>query len=89
MRHLTTTPFRATISFMQQSTLWQDGEPKFTRQMTVSQFDAMFPDEQACWTYLLLRRWPVGPKCPRCNNDHVYESTARPWHWQCKKCGQR
>lgn len=71
---------------MQQS--WQDGEPKFTRQMTLSQFDHLFPDEQSCWTYLLLRRWPTGPKCPRCQNDHVYESTARPWHWQCKKCGK-
>ncbi len=73
---------------MQQSTLWQDGEPKFTRQMTLSQFDAMFPDEPSCWTYLLLRRWPTGPQCPRCNNERVYESTARPWHWQCKKCGK-
>jgi transposase-like protein len=71
---------------MQQS--WQEGEPKFTRQMTLGQFDAMFPDEQSCRTYLLLRRWPTGPKCPRCQNDHVYESTARPWHWQCKKCGK-
>jgi len=68
--------------------MWQDGEPKFTRQMTLSQFEAMFPDEQSCWTYLLLRRWPAGPKCPRCNNERVYESTARPWHWQCKKCGK-
>jgi transposase-like protein len=73
---------------MQQSTMWQDGEPKFTRQMTLSQFERMFPDEQSCWTYLLMRRWPTGPKCPRCNNERVYESTARPWHWQCKKCGK-
>jgi len=63
-------------------------EPRFTRQMTLADFDRTFPDEQSCWTYLLLRRWPDGPHCPRCNNDHVYESTARPWHWQCKKCGK-
>ena len=56
--------------------------------MTLSEFERMFPDEQSCWTYLLLRRWPAGPKCPRCQNDHVYESTTRPWHWQCKKCGK-
>jgi len=56
--------------------------------MTLSQFEAIFPDEQSCWMYLLLHRWPSGPKCPRCQNDHVYESTARPWHWQCKKCGR-
>jgi transposase-like protein len=63
-------------------------EPRFTRQMTLAEFDRMFPNEEACWNYLLMRRWPSGPKCPRCQNDHVYESTARPWHWQCKKCGK-
>ncbi|MGH7933290.1 MAG: IS1595 family transposase [Candidatus Binataceae bacterium] len=56
--------------------------------MTLSQFDRLFPDEPSCWTYLLLRRWPDGPHCPRCDNTKVYESTARPWHWQCKKCGK-
>jgi len=56
--------------------------------MTLGDFDRMFPNEESCWTYLLLHRWPSGPRCPRCNNDHVYESTARPWHWQCKKCGK-
>jgi len=64
-------------------------QPRFVRQMTLSQFDALFPNEEACRTYLLLRRWPAGPHCPRCNNDHVYESTARPWHWQCMKCGPK
>jgi transposase-like protein len=65
-----------------------DTEPRFVRQMTLADFDRLFPDEQSCWTYLLLHRWPAGPLCPRCQNDHVYESTARPWHWQCKKCGK-
>jgi transposase-like protein len=67
---------------------YKDNEPRFVRQMTLADFDRLFPDEQSCWTYLLLRRWPSGPHCPRCDNDHVYESTARPWHWQCKKCGK-
>src|SRR5258708_29867286 len=56
--------------------------------MTLSEFDGLFPNEEACCTYLLARRWPKGVHCPRCNNDHVYESKARPWHWQCKKCGK-
>src|ERR1700730_4012302 len=67
---------------------YTENEPRFVRQMTLSDFGRMFPDEQSCWTYLLLHRWPTDPLCPRCNNDHVYESTARPWHWQCKKCGK-
>ena len=82
---LTTALFFANIRIMKD---YKENEPKFTRQMTLSDFEQMFPDEQSCWTYLLTRRWPAGPKCPRCSNDHVYESTARPWHWQCKKCGK-
>jgi len=66
----------------------EEHEPVIVRQLTLGQFERMFPDEQSCWTYLLLHRWPSGPRCPRCDNDHVYESTARPWHWQCKKCGK-
>jgi transposase-like protein len=64
-------------------------EPKLVPQMTLSEFEALFPDEPSCWTYLLNRRWPDGVvHCPRCDNDHVYASKARPWHWQCKKCGK-
>src|ERR1700733_2650180 len=65
-----------------------DYEPRFTRQLTLDQFERLFPDEESCWTYLMMRRWPTGPQCPRCANTRVYESTARPWHWQCKKCGK-
>src|SRR5579872_1548245 len=64
-------------------------EPKFTRQITYAQFDAMFPNEEACWTYLMTRRWPNGVRCARCGNEKVYESKARPWHWQCMNCGPK
>jgi len=57
--------------------------------MTLSEFDRLFPNEEACCTYLLARRWPQGVHCPRCGNDHVYASKARPWHWQCMKCGPK
>jgi transposase-like protein len=64
-------------------------EPKAPKQLTLGQFERMFPDEDSCRTYLLNRRWPDGVvKCVRCANDHVYASKARPWHWQCKKCGK-
>jgi len=66
-----------------------NGDPVFVQQMTLAEFDATFSNETACWTYLMLRRWPTGPQCPRCGNDHVYECGAtRAWHWQCKKCGK-
>jgi transposase-like protein len=57
--------------------------PKFTPQMTIGQFERLFPDEDSCRAYLASRRWPNGATCPRCNKqDHVY-SIAKPWHWEC------
>jgi predicted RNA-binding Zn-ribbon protein involved in translation (DUF1610 family) len=55
--------------------------------MTLAEFDRMFPDETSCKTYLALKRWPDGVSCPRCGNTKVYGSKARPFHWQCMKCG--
>jgi transposase-like protein len=57
--------------------------------MTLGDFEQMFPDEEAARAYLFARRWPGGVRCPRCGNDHVYGSKARPWHWQCMKCGPK
>jgi len=68
---------------------YKDTEPRFTRQMTLADFERLFPDERSCWVYLFARLWPDGiVHCPRCDNDHVYGSKTRPWHWQCKKCGK-
>ena len=61
---------------------------KFTRQMTVGQFDELFPDDDACKAYLTARRWPDGVRCPRCGNDRVYPVTNRPFHWQCSQCAK-
>jgi transposase-like protein len=62
-------------------------QPKFTKQMTLGQFDELFPTDEACKTYLVNRRWPDGVvKCPRCGNDQVYTLHARPFHWLCRNC---
>jgi transposase-like protein len=58
----------------------------FQKQMTISQFEAAFPDEDAAKGYLKLRRWPNGVHCPRCKNEQVYELKTRAWHWQCENC---
>jgi predicted RNA-binding Zn-ribbon protein involved in translation (DUF1610 family)/transposase-like protein len=63
------------------------GEPKITRQMTLADFDRMFPDETSCKAYLMAQRWPKGVSCPRCGNDKVYANKTRPFTWQCMKCG--
>jgi hypothetical protein len=60
--------------------------PKPVPQMTIAQFEAMFPDEAACKTYLQARRWPEAVHCPRCGNTKVYALPSRPFHWQCQAC---
>ena len=61
-------------------------EPRFARQMTLADFDRLFPDEDSCKAYLMQRRWPDGPRCPRCGNEKLYKA-KRPWSWECHKCG--
>jgi IS1 family transposase/transposase-like protein len=60
--------------------------PKPVHQLTNAQFEALFPDEDACKAYLVARRWPEGIRCPRCGNPGVYDLNSRQWHWQCEKC---
>jgi transposase-like protein len=61
-------------------------QPKPVHQLTASQFEAMFPHEDACKAYLQARRWPEGVRCPRCGNPAVYDLPSRKWHWQCAQC---
>ena len=59
---------------------------KRIQQLTVAQFEAMFPDEDACRTYLVQNRWPEGVRCPRCGNENVYELQTMRWKWECSAC---
>jgi len=61
---------------------------QFTQQMTVGEFDALFPTDEACKAYLTARRWPEGVRCPRCSNEKLAELKARPFHWQCRGCAR-
>ncbi len=60
--------------------------PKPVHQMTEGQFEAMFPDEQACGEYLVKRRWPDGVVCPRCGNVNVFPVKTMTFKWQCYEC---
>lgn len=62
-------------------------QPRPVHQMSVAEFEAMFPDEDACVAYLIARRWPDGTKCPRCENTKVY-ALASGHHWQCEVCAK-
>jgi len=59
---------------------------QFTPQITVAEFEELFPDDDACKLYLTGRRWPGGVVCPRCGNTKVTELATRPFHWQCRNC---
>ncbi len=63
-------------------------EPKFTRQMTLAEFDRMFPDENSCKDYLVAQRWPKGVRCPRCDSEKLYALKTKPYHWVCNACGK-
>jgi hypothetical protein len=62
---------------------------QFTPQMTSGQFERLFPTDEACKAYLVARRWPNGVRCPRCDNDKVWELHARPFHWLCRNCSEQ
>ena len=56
-----------------------------TRQMSVAEFNKLFPNDETCMRYLQARRWPKGVECPRCGNSKVYPARTRPFHWICKQ----
>jgi transposase-like protein len=62
-------------------------KPQFTRQMTLPEWEALFPDDDACKQYLADHRWPSGDvTCPRCGSGKAYPLSTRPFHWQCHAC---
>jgi IS1 family transposase/transposase-like protein len=61
-------------------------QPKPVHQLSAAEFDALFPDEDACCAYLVARRWPEGVRCPRCGAENPHKLPNRPWSWQCYKC---
>lgn len=66
------------------------GNPAFTPQMTDSEWERLFPTDDACKAYLAKRRWPDGVvKCPRCGNDKVWALKARPFNWLCRGCSEQ
>lgn len=61
---------------------------KKIHQMTVSQWEAAFPDEAHCAAYLVKMRWPDGViVCPRCGSyDKVSAVSTMENRWQCYAC---
>ena len=63
-------------------------KPKKTiHQMTIRQWEAAFPNEDSCRTYLVAQRWPEGVRCPRCGAE-VGEHGTMAFNWQCYSCAE-
>lgn len=74
---------RKTLAIIRDMTPTRIG--RIARPITIKEFEARFPTEEACLDYLVAMRWKVGVRCPRCDNAKVYK-LAKPYRWQCKKC---
>jgi hypothetical protein len=61
-------------------------KPKAVHQLTIPEFEELFPHEEACCAYLVARRWPEGVRCPRCGAENPHKLPNRPWSWQCYQC---
>ena len=57
--------------------------------MTVPQFEALFPTDDACKSYLVARRWPKAVTCPKCGSDKVYALKTMPFKWECPACAKK
>jgi transposase-like protein len=61
---------------------------KRIHQMTVPQWEAAFPTDAACMTYLAKHRWPNAVYCPRCGSAEVHPMATMDFKWQCYGCSQ-
>ena len=61
-------------------------QPRQIHQMTVAQWEAAFPTEDACDAYLVAHRWPDGVHCPRCGGTRIYPLKTMKWKWECPDC---
>ena len=60
---------------------------KGIHQMTVKEWEAAFPTEDACADYLVKHRWPHGMViCPRCGAVAPKPVSTMPHKWQCYQC---
>ena len=55
-------------------------------EMTDAQWEAAFPDEEACEAYLVYHRWPAGVTCPRCKSRNVFDVGHGSFKWRCYSC---
>jgi transposase-like protein len=61
---------------------------KQTRPTSVTDFNARFPDDDACAQALAEHRWPNGFMCPHCGGEG-WRLRSKRHTWQCKACDKQ
>ncbi|MDE0675153.1 MAG: IS1595 family transposase [bacterium] len=55
--------------------------------VSLEDFFAKFPSDEAAEEWYIRRRWPDGVRCPRCGGDNVYEpGGTSPMRFRCRDC---
>ena len=62
--------------------------PKPVPQMTVAQFEATFPDEDACKAYLQAAAGRMASIARAAAMTKVFSVSSMPFKWQCYKCAR-
>ncbi len=55
-----------------------------SKNLSLSEFQSKFSDENTCYEYLVKARWSNGFICPSCGHNHVYQ--LKNGRFQCKYC---
>ena len=59
------------------------------RARSLTEFQATFPDEASCATFLFERRWPEGFICPACGGRRAALLKSRAHTYECPDCGRQ
>ena len=59
------------------------------RARPLTEFQATFPDETSCATFLFERRWPEGFVCPACGARRAALLKTRAYTYECLDCGRQ
>jgi hypothetical protein len=62
---------------------------KHDRRLSLQQFMASFPDDDACADWLEQRCWPDGFVCPCCHARKGWKLETKPWTFECAGCGKQ
>ena len=61
-------------------------EPSAVLARSLSEFQALFPNDESCAAYLFERRWPEGFVCPACGARRYGPLKKRAYTYECRDC---